>query len=100
MQLFFISSYRRVPHKQRHCDLYSIDVSRSNNDPELFLRHEINDFSSQLYHCNVGFTAFEFFLMDNELLRSVCYYFYSSLQIEKIYLQLLREKYVMYTNIK
>ncbi|KAK0169113.1 hypothetical protein PV327_002859 [Microctonus hyperodae] len=61
---------RRVPHKQRHCDLYSIDVSRSNNDPELFLRHEVNDFSSQLYHCNVGFTAFEFFLMDNELLRS------------------------------
>ncbi|THK33099.1 uncharacterized protein LOC107040760 [Diachasma alloeum] len=61
---------RRLPKGPRPCDLYSIDITRAPEDPELSLRNEINDFSAQLDHSIIAFTACEFFIMDNNLLTN------------------------------
>ncbi|XP_043289331.1 uncharacterized protein [Venturia canescens] len=60
----------RVPKARSPCDLYAVDVARISLDSEISLRHEINDFSSQLQSRDVFFTASDFFDMDNALLRS------------------------------
>ncbi|XP_011313079.1 putative gustatory receptor 23a, isoform B [Fopius arisanus] len=61
---------RRLPKGPRPCDLYSVDITRASEDPELALRNEINDFSAQLDHCSIAFSACEFFTMNNNLLTN------------------------------
>ncbi|XP_034940716.1 putative gustatory receptor 28b [Chelonus insularis] len=61
---------RRISRCPRSYDFYSIGNPQAADATEISLRREISDFSLQLYHCDVTFSACEFFVINNKLLRS------------------------------
>lgn len=60
-----------MPKGPRSSNLYSIETNQTPDDPEVLLRNEVSDFSAQLDHSIMKFTACEFFTMNNELLQCV-----------------------------